>query len=525
MRVAKEKAIPTNAAENTTITPEKEGSSTTSGQKNKQGWIQNIPARYVVAFIGFLGFVNIYALRVNLNIAIVAMVNKSAVTITNKSMSHDCPDERMKNSTQNNEKDGEFVWDETQQGLILGFFFFGYVITQLPGGRIAEKVGGKWLFGLGVLCTAILTLLTPLAARLSMISFIAVRVLEGLGEGVTFPAMHAMIARWSPKSERGMLTAFIYSGSQLGTVISMPISAFLCDSEFLGGWPSVFYVFGTIGCLWFVLWAVFVYDTPRDHPRISKDELIYILEDQGEEKTHKRPPIQWKVVLTSVPVWILVITHLGQNWGFYTLLIELPSYLNNILHIDIKDNGVLSALPYLLQCIFGLVGGFTADILRKKKLLNNTIIRKTSNSIAFAGTGICLLSVTWAGCNHVQSILSFSLGMAFNGLIASGFMVTHMDMAPDFAGTLMGMTNGVANLAGILAPYAVGIITEHKQTLHQWNIVFYISACVYFFTGALFMLFGTAELQPWGVAKVHDYCFVESQYKNIQEVDDDKTGS
>ncbi|XP_076371087.1 putative inorganic phosphate cotransporter isoform X6 [Tachypleus tridentatus] len=447
MRVAKEKAIPTNAAENTTITPEKEGSSTTSGQKNKQGWIQNIPARYVVAFIGFLGFVNIYALRVNLNIAIVAMVNKSAVTITNKSMSHDCPDERMKNSTQNNEK------------------------------------------------------------------------------GVTFPAMHAMIARWSPKSERGMLTAFIYSGSQLGTVISMPISAFLCDSEFLGGWPSVFYVFGTIGCLWFVLWAVFVYDTPRDHPRISKDELIYILEDQGEEKTHKRPPIQWKVVLTSVPVWILVITHLGQNWGFYTLLIELPSYLNNILHIDIKDNGVLSALPYLLQCIFGLVGGFTADILRKKKLLNNTIIRKTSNSIAFAGTGICLLSVTWAGCNHVQSILSFSLGMAFNGLIASGFMVTHMDMAPDFAGTLMGMTNGVANLAGILAPYAVGIITEHKQTLHQWNIVFYISACVYFFTGALFMLFGTAELQPWGVAKVHDYCFVESQYKNIQEVDDDKTGS
>ncbi|XP_013788638.2 putative inorganic phosphate cotransporter [Limulus polyphemus] len=390
---------------------------------------------------------------------------------------------------------------------------------------MAEKIGGKWLFGLGVLCTAVLTLLTPLAARLSVGSFIAVRILEGLGEGVTFPAMHAMIARWSPKSDRAKLTAFIYSGSQIGTVISMPISALLCDSEFLGGWPSVFYVFGISGCVWFVLWTVFVYNTPRDHPRISEEELSYIQEDQAEEKAHKKPPIQWKVVLTSVPVWILIITHFGQNWGFYTLLTELPSYLNNILHIDMKANGVLSALPYLLQAILSWVGGFTADIVRKKQLFSNTVVRKICNSVAFAGSGICLLGVTWAGCNDMLSISLFVLGMGFNGFIFSGFMVTHVDMAPDFAGTLMGMTNGVANLAGILAPYAVGVITEHKQTLHQWNIVFYVSACVFFFTGTLFMFFGSAELQPWGIAGVQDYSPIESCYKNIQQANDDKTDS
>ena len=47
---------------------------------------------------------------------------------------------------------------------------------------MAEKYGGKWLFGIGVLVTAILTLLTPVAANAGVSAFIAVRVLEGLGE-------------------------------------------------------------------------------------------------------------------------------------------------------------------------------------------------------------------------------------------------------------------------------------------------------------------------------------------------------
>ena len=67
-------------------------------------------------------------------------------------------------------------------GLILGSFFFGYVITQLPGGWLGTRFGGKYLFGLGVLCTSVLTIFTPLAARHSVGMLILVRILEGLGE-------------------------------------------------------------------------------------------------------------------------------------------------------------------------------------------------------------------------------------------------------------------------------------------------------------------------------------------------------
>ena len=81
------------------------------------------------------------------------------------------------------------------QGLILGSFFYGYVLTQIPGGRLAELWGGKWLYGLGVLVTAFFTLITPWAANTSVYLLVAVRIMEGLGEGVTFPAMHAMLGR------------------------------------------------------------------------------------------------------------------------------------------------------------------------------------------------------------------------------------------------------------------------------------------------------------------------------------------
>lgn len=64
----------------------------------------------------------------------------------------------------------------------MGSFFYGYVLTQIPGGRLAEIFGGKLVFGLGVLMTAIFTLLSPIAAHMNFTLFIIVRVLEGMGE-------------------------------------------------------------------------------------------------------------------------------------------------------------------------------------------------------------------------------------------------------------------------------------------------------------------------------------------------------
>ena len=63
-------------------------------------------------------------------------------------------------------------------------------------------------------------------------------------QGVTFPAMYAMIARWAPPYERTRMLVFTMCGASFGTIVATPVAGVLCDSNFLQGWPSVFYIFG-----------------------------------------------------------------------------------------------------------------------------------------------------------------------------------------------------------------------------------------------------------------------------------------
>ena len=89
-------------------------------------------------------------------------------------------------SPKQNETDGplngEFKWDAEEQGLILSAYFYGNLVTQLIGGTMAEKYGGKWVFASAGLLGAIGSLLSPVAARAGMGWFIASRALFGAGQ-------------------------------------------------------------------------------------------------------------------------------------------------------------------------------------------------------------------------------------------------------------------------------------------------------------------------------------------------------
>ena len=82
----------------------------------------------------------------------------------------------------------------------------------------------------------------------------------GLGEGVTFPVMHAMLAKWAPPLELSKMATFIYTGSTLGTIVSLPLTGIICDYL---GWEAAFYIFGSCGILWFIFWAFLVYERPE----------------------------------------------------------------------------------------------------------------------------------------------------------------------------------------------------------------------------------------------------------------------
>ncbi|GFQ98596.1 hypothetical protein TNCT_699871, partial [Trichonephila clavata] len=256
-----------------------------------------LPKRVIFVAFGFLGIFNVYALRANLSVAMVAMVNTSeTVTKTNISYADECPyltdeSEEVRNSRYS--KSEQYNWDARTQGLIM-------------------------------------------TVRWGTIPFIATRALEGIGEGLTYPSMNTLVSRWAPKLERSRISSVVFIGSPLGTVVSLSVSGWLCGLDFLGGWPAVFYVFGTFGCIWFILWCIFIHDSPDIHPSISEDELSLFYKTEDDKISHMDFDVPWKKILTSVPMLGVLIGHIGIYFGVTFLITEIPNYLNAVLHFGVE---------------------------------------------------------------------------------------------------------------------------------------------------------------------------------------------
>lgn len=85
---------------------------------------------------------------------------------------------------------------------------------------------------------------------------------------------------------------------------------------------------GTIGLLWSIIWWIVVYEGPEEDPYISKTELQYIKGSINKSQHNANIKHPWKSILLSTPVWAIVFSHFAENWGFYTLITQLPKYLN-----------------------------------------------------------------------------------------------------------------------------------------------------------------------------------------------------
>ena len=121
-----------------------------------------LPVRWGVAFLAFIGFIFNYMLRVNINVTIVAMVNFTAFendekNITADECKFDDDDELNPDETSKSDQ-GQFLWDSVVQSQIVGSFYYGYIITQLPGGRMSELFGSKRVLGTSMAGVAILRL-------------------------------------------------------------------------------------------------------------------------------------------------------------------------------------------------------------------------------------------------------------------------------------------------------------------------------------------------------------------------------
>jgi len=443
-----------------------------------------------------------------MSVAIVTMVNNTEVAEMHQHGTDDdfafqdyaCPSMDDSNSTDIT-PDGPFGWPEPVQGLVLASYFWGYIITQFPGGRIAELFSAKWVMFGAVLSNGILTIFTPLAANNSYIALLVIRFCEGLGAGVVFPAISVMLSKWALPKERSIITSVTYAGMALGTVISLPFSGLLATTW---GWEWIFYLEGSVAVAWCLAWALLIFDSPTQHPRIHQTELQLYLDTMEAPTQSAKLKIPWRAMLSSGPFWAILVAQSFLDFGWYMLLVELPTYMKNVLRFNINQSALLSAFPYLALWFFNLVLSKFLDIAKNRNWLGATGLRKLSNSVASLLPALCFIAVGWSGCDRHLAVVFMTLGTMFMAGMFSGYYINHIDISPNFTGTIMAVCNTAATLSGFIVPIFVGHMTNGHQTLERWQFIFNTTAAVLVFDFLFYLFMASAEEQPWNRPKEID---------------------
>ncbi|XP_064137741.1 sodium-dependent phosphate transport protein 4 [Loxodonta africana] len=452
--------------------------------------------RYGVAFI--LQLCNIILMSQNtiMNITMVAMVNNTDLQPQVNVSTEGLPVNSSggPNKAANSLPAGVPVynWSPEIQGIIFGSVNYGIILTLAPSGYLAGRVGTKRVFGVALFGSSLLILCTPLAADLGLTVLIVTRIVHGISQGSGLGGQYALWEKWCPPHERSRLCAIALSGMALGPFVAILLGGFISQ---VIGWPFVFYIFGGLGCVWSLLWVVLVYDDPVSHPWISISEKEYITSSLAQQVSSSRQSLPIKDMVRSLPVWSMILCSLGYQWLITVLVVYTPTYISSAFDINIRDNGIVSALPFLLAWAFGILGGQLADFLLTKNFRLVTV-RKLATVLGNLPSSAILVALPYLRSSYITTVTFLIISCGLASLCQSGVSINALDIAPRHSSFLMGVARGFGYIAAVLVPTVSGFLLSQDPEF-GWRNIFFLLFAINTLGLVFYIIFGEADVQDW----------------------------
>ncbi|CAG9464006.1 unnamed protein product [Pedinophyceae sp. YPF-701] len=376
-------------------------------------------------------------------------------------------------------------WSPSVKGLVQSSFFWGYMVSQLPGGFLANKFGGRTVLPGGVFLWSAATAAVPLAAQ-SLPTLCLSRAAVGLGEAVAPSSAADLVARCIPANERARAMSFIFGGLHVGSITGLLVAPGLIESF---GWESVFIVFGGLGLLWTAWWEA---EMKRMLLAGEGPEAAPLSLPKSDSDTGALP---WRGFLRSRPLQALAFTHFCNNWMHYTMLAWLPTYFTETLHLELSQAAQVSLLPPLAAIAVSTIAGPSADGLIERGWPTSRV-RKTAQALAFLGPLGCLVAVPAFQDQPWVAIALIAGALGLNSFALAGLYCNHQDLSPRYASVLLGMTNTAAAVPGIFGVTLTGLLLD--QTDSDWGLsLFYPSAMWFAFGAAVFVALGSSDKQDF----------------------------
>lgn len=366
-------------------------------------------------------------------------------------------------------------WSATLQGSIMSAFFIGYLTLHAPAGFLADRFGGRWVLGIGVLLWSLFTMLTPPAAALSVGALLLCRFLMGMAEAVTYPSIYALYAQWVPLGRRSVSIGLLNSGIAGGSTIALLATPAIVE---LASWQWAFYLYGSLGVVWFALWTT----TTRAGP----DAPLAVAEQQHADEDPLHPPdlkpFTLANALRSRGVQAIIVANVAVNWVIYLLLSWLPTYVNQGLGVDFSQIGLVAVLPYATSVVATILGGRVGDVLLRRGM-NRLRLRKTMQGLSLGGAALGLSVIGYTTSVEVAVAIVCITNFAL-GLTIAGFASNHMDIAPGHTGSLVGIAGMLGSLSSAVAVFVSGLLLDLTGS---WTLV-YQTAAVIALAGMVFYL-------------------------------------
>jgi sugar phosphate permease len=294
-----------------------------------------------------------------------------------------------------------------------------------------------------------------------------VRFCFGMGEAGAYPNATAVIGRWIPKLKRARAWGLIWMTSQIGAAIA-PLLIVPIQASY--GWRASFYVFGTLGVLWSVLWYAWFRDSPGEMRGLSAAER----EEIGAAPPPSHARIPWATALRSGVLWR--IAAIGACYVY--VLAFFQSWLQTYL---VKGRGfteaalVLSTLPYLVGACANGLGGLTSDILARR--LGLTRGRRVVG-VAGLGAAAIFMAAAIRSSTGFWSLTFLSLSYAGILFQQPNLCALTLDTGKEHAGAVFGFMNTAAFIASSISAVVFGYLVDYTGSYETPFIPMLILLCV-----------------------------------------------
>jgi ACS family hexuronate transporter-like MFS transporter len=358
----------------------------------------------------------------------------------------------------------EFGWSEQNYADIVFWFQAAYAVSYLAFGRIVDRIGARWGFGVAFFIWQLAHLLH--AGARSLNGFIAARLLLGVGEGGGFPSCVKAVAQWFPKKERALATGLFNAGTNIGAIVTPLIIPAI---TLAWGWRGAFIVTGLAGFIWLPIWFL-VYRSPEKHPRVRPAELAHIQSDPPDTVTR----VGWGQVLSRRETWAYAAGKFLIDPIWWMFLFWLPDFLGKRHGLDLTSFGPPLVAIYLLSDIGSVAGGWLSSRFIKIGWSINRA-RKTTLLIC----ALCAVPVAFAA--NIDSlwlaVAVIGLATAAHQAFSANLYTLPGDVFPRSAvGTVLGVGGMLGAIGGMAMSKYAGWVLDKIGT---YTPIFVVAASAY----------------------------------------------